>query len=333
MSSHPALSFTARARVRTAPRGGFQHVEIEASELASVVSRVALDELDGLSHAEALAAVTFACGRALRCPVVLRAGANDARGRTAPGNSGAQLLAALAGRSNPYSAEMMRLAVLDGHEKGILARASRIQKGEWQDAKGKKWRSKFLRGLVYVPRSIWERLYHDRAYPQLAAQIGRIMPRSWVAAARLRRHEGGLWGAIRPPPKRPVYVEADVPARTILASLRDGQPWASIVAKHPGLSYARIRAVFAAWKAKFGSLRTKRSQSSRGHASRPTGTGDSEGAKRPPAPKPDHPTLEDGARAAWRGGGVIEAVEVRSPSSRLADLMGADHPLLKVFSR
>lgn len=320
MSSHPALSFAARARVRTAPRS--RHVEIEAGELARVIAGLDLDELHELSHEQRIAAVTFALGRALRCPVVLRAGANDAKGRAAPGNSGSQLLAALAGRSQPYTAETMRLAIVAGHERGILARASRVQRGSWQDAKGRQWASKFLRGLIYLPGSVWQELYHERAFPRLASQLGRAAPRAWCAAARLRRREGGLWASIRPTPTRPERREADVPFRTILQALRDGQPWRSIVAKHPGLSYDRIRHVFKAWTSKFGIYKTKRNLSSIGVAAPVS-------AKIDPAPKKALVAPESLPRAAGRGGAETESLAQGSFRDRMARLLGSEHALIR----
>lgn len=325
-SVHPAFSFQARARVRTAPRS--RHVEIEAGELARVVAALDLSELNGLSHAQRLAACSFALGRVLRCPVVVRAGLCDAKGVRSPGNSGAQLLSALSGRRRPYTAETGRRAIQAGHELGILARAPRVQGGAWTDQKGKGWKSRFLRGLVYLPASTWQTLYHEGAFPRLAAQLGRAAPRAWCAAARLRRKEGGLWAAIRPPPRKPDRQETEVPFRTILAALKDGQPWRSIVQKHPGLSYARIRLVFKVWMQKCGILTAKRSQSSRRNGPRLDAAAASEGAKGPEIPERTHPAPEGGTKAAVRGGDSLATPGEGSFASRMMAELGSDHALI-----
>lgn len=347
---HPALSFEALSRVRTAPRA--RHVELEALELSRVVLEAraelerssswdTLEALGELEHHERLAVALYAAGQALRVPVCVRAGMDDKHGADAPGNGLGRLLAALKGRSRPFSGETARRVCAAGHESETIARASRMQLGAWCDAAGRSWRRKFLRGLVYVPAERLRELYLGQAWPELVAAIGRVLPSAWRRAAFLRRDPlgRGYWGKIAPPATRPA-PRTVVPDRTIAQALRAGASFVDIARAHGGIPFARIRAVWSRIKESWGIKSSKRVQTTEGRSSAPSGA-----SKPSPAKGPERlPTRPESARAApqraGQGGGcptpVLESDASRSDTSRPASFLarmmlelGSDHPLMR----
>jgi len=348
-ASHPALSFEAMARVRTAPKGGSSHVQLEAVELANVVTRARFDlerrsawhvvqQLDELDHHERLSVVLYACGLALRVPVCVRGGIDDSQGRTAPGNGLGILLAAARGLLTPFSGQTARRACVDGHEAGTLARAARLQRGAWTDDEGRAWRQRFVRGLVYVPADRLRALYVGQAWHELAGSLARALPAAWKRAAFLRRKSGGYWAAIRPDPKRPVG-KPPVSDAVLKAELREGRSFHELVAKHGFVPFARIRLLLSQIKEAWRIKRTKRVRRTEQAGSGPSGPSTYAKADRTETRETGPCAARTAVQRAGQGGGcptraVDSGPRSSDPPARrlsffagIAEYLGADHPL------
>lgn len=324
---HPALTFEAMARVRSAPRGGHSHLQLEALELSSVVLRARADleqlghwatlsALDQLEHHARLSVALYATGQALRIPVCVRGGIDDARGADAPGNGLGRLLAALRGRQTPLSGQTARRACVDGNEMETLARCARLEAHAWTDDRGRTWRRRFRRGLVYVPAEQLRALYVERSWSQLVAALGRALPRAWRLAAHLRRKRGGYWHAIRPDPRRP-EPRPIVADRVIREELKEGRTFKQIVEKHGFIPFARIRALWSQIKEAWRIRGTKRIRRTGKEGSAPVGASAPLGAKMPTRDKTGESAAREAPQRAGQGGGCPTPVVHSSPPAPL----------------
>lgn len=315
--SHPAMTFQAMARLRSAPKGGGSHLQVEAVELARVVldARRALQRrrqgetlraLAALPHHDRLAVVLYATGQALRVPVCVRGGLNDTWGVNAHGNGLARLIAASRGRAEPYSPQTGLRVMDDGHADKALARAPRLVQEAWTDAAGRTWKHRFVRGLLYVPADRLRALYVERAWQPLVAALANALPLAWKKGAQLRRKAGGYWASIRPDPVRPTPRKP--PSDAILrAELREGRRFVEIAAKHGYVPFARLRWLWAEIKKSWGIKRSKRSRITREVESVPCGTSRSTPANQPLAPETIPSDARDAAQRAGQGGGRVES--------------------------
>lgn len=208
-STHPAFSPGTAALLRCAPDAA--HLELEANEVDAVVG-AALSRLLARGDQSAgalfgsvdsvyrLEALMCALGQALRVPVKLRAGACDAKGTMHPGNGLGAILGTLNNQVEPYTGRGALAVVSRGRELGTLVRSPRLEARRWvetrRDGTTKERRQRFLRSNLYVSAPALRRWYRHPQLAPLIAELGRIAPGAWRAAARLVRGSRGYWGAI-----------------------------------------------------------------------------------------------------------------------------------------